>query len=172
MENYINKPSKKELTPEKLKALNTCRDIHKCAEEFYQYLAGIHHDNREIARIWSQLALDKCNHSDTFKMVDRLKGEGISEINISEELADNILANMKSILKGTTGNRPSILGALCFSVKMEEKLSSAHLSHVVEFNSDQDAALMLSPLKSTGNILHMLTEEYLNLTVLESETFE
>jgi rubrerythrin len=166
------KPSKRELTPEKLKALDTCRDIHKLAEEFYQYLAEIHHENREIARMWSQLALDKCNHSNTFKMVDRLKGDGISEINISKELADNILSNMKSILKGKTGNRPSILGALCFAVKMEEKLGSAHLNHVVKFRSEQDSALMVSSIKSTGNILHMLTEEYLNLTVLETESFE
>jgi rubrerythrin len=166
------KPLKRELTPENLKALDTCRDIHKLAEEFYQYLAEIHHEDREIARMWSQLALDKCNHSNTFKMVDRLKGEGISKINISNELADNILAKMKSILKGKTGNRPSILGALCFSVKMEEKLNCVHLSHVVEFYYEQDAVLMASSLKSTGNILHMLTEEYMNLTVLESETFE
>jgi hypothetical protein len=87
-------------------------------------------------------------------------------------MAANILFKMKSIPKGDRHNPPSVLDALRFSVKMEENLNSVHFSQVVKFFSEQDTALMASSLKSSSSILHMMTEEYLNLTVMESDSFE
>jgi hypothetical protein len=104
-------------------------------------------------------------------MVDRLKGAGIREIHVSAEMAQNMLAKMKSIPKGNTPKQPSVLEALQFTVKMEESLNRVHFSHVVKFFSEQDSALLSSSLQSSSSILHMITEEYLNLTVLESDPF-
>lgn len=154
---------------EKLKTLDICQHIHKHAEDFYLYLAEVHQGHREIARMWGLFAIDKCNHSDTFKMVSRLKGEGIKEINVSSEMAANILSKVKSIPR--RDNPPSVLDALRFTIKMEENLASVHISHVVKFYREQDTSLMASSLQSSSSIIHAMTEEYLNLTVVHSEVF-
>lgn len=159
-------------TAEQLEALDTCQRIHKHAEEFYQYLSEIYHQNSEIAKIWGLLAIDKCNHSDTYKMAYRLKGEGIKEINIMPEMADNILAKMKSIPKLDRNNPPSIVDTLKFTIKMEEILKNVHFSQVVKFLRERNSALMASSLKSSSTILHLMTEEYLNLTVVQHDSFE
>jgi len=157
---------------EKLFVLDICQQIHKHSEEFYLYLAGIHQEHSDIARMWGLLAIDKCNHADTFKMVYRLKGEKLKEINVSTDAATNILKRMKTIPKGNNCNPPSIIDALRFSVKMEEILGSVHFSQVVKFTCEQDSALMASSLQSNSSILHMMTEEYLSLTVLRADSFE
>jgi rubrerythrin len=171
MYNQVNKPAVTKWPKESLNILDTCQHIHKHAEEFYQYLAEIHHEHREIARMWSLIAIDKCNHSDTFKMVTRMKGEGVKDITVSAELATNILNKMKTIPKAKSNKPPSVLDALRFTVKLEENLNSVHFSRVVKFVSEQDTALMASSLKSSSSILHMMTEEYVNLAIMESDTF-
>lgn len=150
---------------EKLKVLDICQHIHKSAEEFYQYLAEVHRPNREISKMWGLLAIDKCNHADTFKMANRLRGEGISEIYVTVEMATAILVKMKAIPKGTGNSPPALQDALSFAIKMEEKLNSVHFRHVVRFLNEQDMELMSSSLKSSNNIIHMMSEEYVNLTI-------
>lgn len=172
MYNRSKKTVVKKLPPEMLKVLDICQQIHKHAEEFYLYLAGIHREHCEIARIWGLMAIDKCNHADTYNMANRLKGEGISEIRISPETATNILIKMKALPKGGNRNPPSVVDALRFTVKMEENLSRVHFLNVVKFLKEQDTALMASSLKSSSSILHIMTEEYLNLTVIEPDTFQ
>jgi rubrerythrin len=171
MNKSLKKNVVRKLPSEQLQLLDTCQQIHKHAEELYLYLARIHQEHRDIARMWGLLAIDKCNHSDTFKMANRLKGDGIREITIAPETAANILAKMKTVPKVESQNSPSVAAALNFTVKMEENLSSVHFQTGVKFISERDTALMVSSLKSNGSILHMLTEEYLNLTILESEAF-
>jgi hypothetical protein len=166
----IHQPRKPEVSAwpaEKLGVLDSCQRIHKLAEEFYQYLAEIHQDQRDIARMWGLLSIDKCNHSDAFKMLNRIKGVGISDINIPSETAATILNKMKTIPKGDNRKPPSVTDALRFTVKMEESLNSVHISQVIKFSSDQNTVLMASTLKSNSSILTMMTEEYLNLTVLD-----
>jgi rubrerythrin len=165
--NQTQKPADTKLPSESLKALDICQYIHKHAEEFYQYLARIHGEDPEIARIWGLMAVDKCNHSDTFKMASRLKGEGISKIYISSEKATSILNKMKLILSRASQNPPSILEALRFSIKMEENLNCVNFCHVVKFINEQDMVLYTSQLKSSLRIAHMMIEEYVNLTILE-----
>lgn len=154
-------------SPEQLKVLDVCRQIHSYAEEFYQHLAEIHRDQHSIARIWGLLAVDKCNHSDTFKMANRLKGEGISEISMPSETATALLAKMKSIPEGVRSSTPSVLEALRFAIKMEENLTRVHFCHVVRFYSQQDMDMLASSLKSSSGIMHMMTEEYINMTLME-----
>lgn len=156
---------------ETLKVLDICQHIHKHAEEFYQYLVETHQEHTEIARMWGLFAIDKCNHSDAFKMVSRLRGEGLKEINMSAEVAANILLKVKSIPRGEKHNPPSVLDALRFTIRMEENLASVHFSHVVKFHSEQNASLMASSLQSSNNIIHVMTEEYVNLTVLNADVF-
>jgi rubrerythrin len=160
-----NRPGTSKWPPEMLNVLETCKHIHKYAEEFYQYLSEVHHEHRDIARMWGLLAIDKCNHSDTFMMAYRIKGDGISEISISPEIAAGILAKMKAIPKGDIYNPPSVVDALRFTVRMEENLSNVHFSKVVKFTSEQDSDLMSSSIKSSSYILHLMTEEYVNLTL-------
>jgi rubrerythrin len=171
MMNNQTKKTLKKMMPETLKVLDMCQQIYTYAEDLYLYLASVHKEHREIARIWGLLAIDKCNHSDTFKMASRLKGDGISEICISVDAVAHILSRMKAIPKGDNRKHPSLIESLSFTVKMEENLNSVHFCNVVKFLNEQDTALMASSLKSSSSILHLLTEEYLNLTVLESETF-
>jgi rubrerythrin len=166
MSNRTTKTAQKKWAPDKLKVLDICQHIHKHSEELYQYLAEIHRGHGEIARIWGLVAVDKCNHADTFKMASRLKGEGISEIYLSPDTAESILAKIKTVLKGFRRNPPSVLDALGFAVKMEENLNNVQFRHVVKLVNDQDVALMTSSLRSSGSVVHMLTEEYVNLTLL------
>jgi len=121
--------------------------------------------------MWGLFAIDKCNQSDAFKMVSRLRGEGIKEINMSAEVAANILLKVKSIPRGEKRNPPSVLDALRFTIRMEENLTSVHFSHVVKFHSEQNTSLMASSLQSSNSIIHVMTEEYLNLTVLNADVF-
>lgn len=155
-----------------MEILDTCQRIHKHAEEFYQCLSEMYHMNREIAKIWGLLAIDKCNHSDTYKMAYRLKGEGIKEIHIIPGMADNMLAKIKSIPAFDRSTPPSVVDMLRFTIKMEESLKNVHFSLVVSFVHERDAALMASSLNSSGTILHMMTEEYLNLTAVEPDSFD
>jgi hypothetical protein len=170
--NHFRKTPIEKIHTDQLIVLEICQHIHKLAEEFYQYLAGIHQAHPEISRMWGLLAIDKCNHSDTFKMATRLKGQGISAINVSSEAAANILTKMKAIPKNERQHTPSVVDALRFAVTMEENLNSIYFMNVVKFFSAQDTALMVSSLKSNSSILHMMTEEFMNLTVLGSEGFE
>lgn len=154
--------------PERLALLDICRHIYKHAEEYYLYLSDIHREHRDIAKLWGLLAIDKCNHSDTFKMACRLKGDGISDIRVHEEAASRLLARMKSIPRDRSVYLPSVEHSLQFSVKMEESLSRVHFSKVVRFHSDRDSQLMASSIRSSSSILHMITEEYVNLTLFTS----
>jgi hypothetical protein len=172
MVNQLKNNMFKKLAVEKLQVLDICQHIFKFAEEFYLYLADIHSENTEIARMWSLLAIDKCNHSDTYKFATRLKGEGIKEVNVVPEKAAKILSKMKSIPKSERTKVPAIVDTLIFTIKMEETLNSVHFRQVVEFVCAQDGALMISSLKSSGSILHMMTEEYLSITAVESEGFD
>jgi rubrerythrin len=167
MMHTLQKNTFEKIPLEKLKVLDTCQHIFKHAESFYQYLADVHQEHREVARMWGLFAIDKCNHSDTFKMASRLKGEGISEVCISAEMATNILTKMKSIPTGNGSNPPSIVEALRFAISMEERLNSVYFRHVVKLCNEQDKDLLASSLKSNGTIIHMMTEEYVNLTMFE-----
>jgi hypothetical protein len=155
-----------------LQVLEICQQIFECAEEFYQYLAEIHQKNSETARMWSLLAIDKCNHSDTYKFAIRLKGEGIKEINIDKEFAANVLLKMKSIPKGGRSTIPTVVNTLIFAIKMEEILNSVHIRQVVEFENYRDTTLIISSLKSSSSILHLMTEEYLSRSIMHPESFD
>jgi len=154
-----------ELPQEKLRVLDICQHIFKQAESFYQHLSGIHQYQGEIARIWGLLAVDKCNHADTFKMATRLRGQGIRDICASSDEAQMLLTKMKTIPKMIGDKPPTVTEALRFVISMEEKLNSVHFRHVVSFISDSDMRLMSSSLKSSSAIVHELTEEYVNLTM-------
>lgn len=167
MKSQIPKTSAQKLPMEQLRVLDICQQIFKLAEEFYQYLAEVHQEQGDVARIWGLLAIDRCNHAETFKMSGRLKGEGISEIYITAETALNILDKMKTIPRRDGHKPPSAADALRFAIKMEERLNTVHFRHVVKYFSEPDMDLMVSTLKSSGNILHILTEEYVNLTMFE-----
>lgn len=171
MHNQFKKNAATNWPPEMLNILDFCQQIHEQAEEVYQYLAGIHSSHQQIARMWGLLAIDKCNHADTFKMAFRLKGAGIGKITVSSEMAATILNKLKKIPKGGHVTAPTIVEALRFAVKMEESLIGLHIRLAVKFDCAQSTALMGSSLKSSDEILHMLTEEYVNLTLLESDTF-
>lgn len=150
---------------EALRVLDSCQHIHRHAEEFYLALAELHRDQGDVARIWGLLAIDKCNHADAFKMANRLKGEGIRDIRLSDDLAAQILGKMKSVAR--TRLTLSVVEALRFAIKMEEKLENVHFRNVVQLRHEQDMELMASTLKSSSAILHLLTEEYVNLTLLD-----
>lgn len=162
----------KQVSPDALKILDMCQTIHKLAEEIYQNLAEVHCEDREAARMWGLFAIDKCNHSDTFKMAHRLKGGGIRRIHGSEEMVRGILIKMKSIPGINRTAPPTVVSALRFTVKMEELLSKVHFFHIVEFLDERDAALLTSKLQSSSSILHIMTEEYVNLTLPVDDSFE
>lgn len=157
---------------ELLDVLDVCHDIYKSAEAIYQYLANAHKSSSEIARMWGILAVDKCNHADTFRMAYRLKGQGIRKIHDSGGTARAILAKMKTIQLGKCEPPPSVEAAFRFALKMEEMLAQIHFFQIVEYANDQDGRLLTSSLQSSGSILHMLTEEYVNLTPAESDFFQ
>src|SRR5512137_343833 len=84
---------------ERLKVLDICQQIHKHAEEVYLYLSALHQEERAISRIFGELAADKCNLSDAFKMASKLRGSGLSDICISAETAAGQLTKMQTLLK-------------------------------------------------------------------------
>ena len=150
---------------EGLATLDTCYDIFKCAENVYQYLASVHTSHTEIARMWGELAVDKCNHADTFRMAARLKGQGVRKIHDSAGTVQKTLVTMKSISLERSGQIPTVESALRFSLKMEELLAQVHFHVIVEFNNQQDGRLLTSSLQPSNSLLHMLTEEYVNATM-------
>lgn len=143
-----------------LKIFDICHHIHRHAEDFYLYLAHSHKSDRALGRTWGLLAIDKCNHSDTFKFAERLKGHGVREITLSHSTAQGILNKMKTLPKIGAGSTspPSAEDAIRFSVKMEEALNSVHFSKVIRFQSEHDSTLMASGLKSSTSIMKMITE--------------
>jgi hypothetical protein len=95
------------LALEKLKVLDVCQQIFKLAGGVYQYLSDIHREEPDVARMWGLLAIDKCNHAETFKMAVRLKGEGIAEVSVTAGDAAQILERMKAVPTGNTLLRQS-----------------------------------------------------------------
>jgi hypothetical protein len=157
------------LALEKLKVLDVCQQIFKLAEEVYQYLIDIHREEPEVARMWGLLAIDKCNHAETFKMAVRLKGEGIAEVNVTAGDAAQILERMKAVPTWNSANpTPSAVEALRFALRMEERLNHVHFRHVFTYHNEPDLHLMISTLRSGSTIIHMLTEEYVNLALAGS----
>jgi hypothetical protein len=154
------------LALEKLKVLDVCQQIFKLAEGVYQYLIDIHREEPEVARMWGLLAIDKCNHAETFKMAVRLKGEGIAEVNVTAGDAAQILERMKAVPTWNSANpTPSAVEALRFALRMEERLNHVHFRHVFTYHNEPDLHLMISTLRSGSTIIHMLTEEYVNLAL-------
>ena len=153
------------LAPDKLRVLDVCQQIFKLAEGVYQYLSDIHREDPEVARMWGLLAIDKCNHAETFKMAVRLKGEGIAEVHVTAGDAAQILERMKAIPTGNSVNPPSAVEALRFALRMEERLNHVHFRHVVTYYHEPDLHLMISTLRSGSTIIHLLTEEYVNLAL-------
>ncbi len=152
--------------------LDVCHDIYKGAEAIYQYLADAHKAQSEVARMWGVLAVDKCNHADTFRMAFRLKGQGISKIHDSGGKAHSIHAKIKTIHLEHGDSPPSVETSLRFALKLEDMLAQIHFLNIVEFTNEQDKRLLTSSLKTSGGILHMLTEEYINLTMKASDIFD
>ena len=150
---------------ELLKTLDICQEIHIYAEEIYLHLSALHHEDREISRIFGELAVDKCNLSDAFKMASRLKGSGLSRICITPEAATELLDKMKTLLQWINSNPVSAVHALRFAIRMEESLEKIHILNAVTFDHDQDRELMTANLKKSSGNLHLMTEEYLNLTL-------
>jgi hypothetical protein len=143
-----------------LKVFDICHQIHKHAENFYLYLASIHSDHRELGKTWGLLAIDKCNHSHAYKFAERLKGQGIGEIKLSEAVATHILNKMRTIPTNVNSNTPplSIGNALKFVAQMEEILSKVHFSNVATFYDQQDAILMTTTLIAPNKIQKMISE--------------
>ena len=48
---------------------------------------------------------------------------------------------------------------------MEERLNHVHFRHVVTYYHEPDLHLMISTLRSGSTIIHLLTEEYVNLAL-------
>jgi len=167
MNNWLQSTAIQKLPLDKLKVLDTCQHIFKYAEEFYLHLAEIHREQREIARIWGLMAIDKCNHSETFKMASRLRGQGVEDIVIPLEVPTNILIKMKLIPKAGSSGLFSVEQALRFAITMEERLEKVHFRRIVRYFHEQDMELMASPLKSSSSILQIMTEEYVNLTLAD-----
>jgi uncharacterized protein YneF (UPF0154 family) len=152
-------PALKNWSHETLKVFDICQHIYKHAEEFYQYLGEVHREHGQIARMWGLLAIDKCNHSDAYKMLNRLKGAGIHEINVSVEMATNLLIKMKSIQKDDKKNPPSVLNTLKFVMIMEEKLSTVHIAQVAKLYDKKDEVLLYSALKTSNSIYKMIKDQ-------------
>ena len=156
--------------PEKLKILDICQEIHIYAEEIYLCLSALHHENRAISRIFGELAVDKCNLSDAFKMASKLKGSGLSEICVSTGTATELLDKMKTLFQWIKKNPVSVIHALRFAIRMEESLEKMHILNVVTFRHEQERELMTANLKKSGSNLHLMTEEYMNLTLFEQNS--
>jgi hypothetical protein len=154
---------------EKLKVLDICQQVHKQAEEIYLYLSGQHQEERVFARIFGELAIDKCNHSDAFKMASKLRGGGLSDIRLPAEAATARLNKLRVLHKWVLGNPMTVAQTFRFSIKMEESLEEVHILKVVTFFQEQDMALLTSTLKTSGSTLQMVTEEYMNLTLFEQD---
>ncbi len=152
---------------EKLKLLDLCHHIHKQAEELYLALSHQHQENREIARLWGELAVDKCNHADAFKMAVKLKGAGLHEINGTLDAAVRFLEKMKQAVKAAKQTPLTVTDSLKFTITMEERLEKFHLLYVVTFYRAQDRDLRTSSLKKCSEIVQIITEHYVNMTLLD-----
>jgi hypothetical protein len=168
----INDNTSKVWSLQKLRVLDICQQIHKHAEDIYLHLSTIHRTDSAISRIFGELAVDKCNLSDAFKMASKLKGSGLSDICITPEMASEQSNKIKALLKWIQSNPVSVVHALRFAIRMEESLEKMHILNVVRFHYEQDMALMTSNLKKSSGNLHMMTEEYMNLTLFEQDADE
>jgi hypothetical protein len=157
MPNFL---SSKSWSSQDLKVFDVCHHIHKHAEDVYMYLASMHTEHRELGKTWGLLAIDKYNHSQAYKLAERIKGQGIGEIHLSEAEATNILNKMKTIPTNANSNTPplSTENALRFVAQMEDILSKVHFSNVATFQDQQDAILLTTTLISTNKIQKMISE--------------
>lgn len=152
---------------DQIKLLDLCHHIHKHAEELYLTLSSQQQDDRIIARLWGELAVDKCNHADAFKMAGRLKGTVLREIKGTPDAAVRFLEKMKHAGKVAKQNPLAITDALKFALKMEEGLEKFHILHVATFYREKDLTLLTSSLKKRNEIEQIITEKYVNMTMLD-----
>jgi len=152
---------------DQIKLLDLCHHIHKHAEELYLTLSSQQQDNRIVARLWGELAIDKCNHADAFKMAGRLKGTVLREIKGTPDAAVRFLEKMKHVGKVAKNNPLAITDALKFALKMEEGLEKFHILQVVTFYREKDLNLLTSSLKKSNEIAQIITEKYVNMTLLD-----
>ena len=141
---------------EQLKVLDICCQIEEHCSELYQYFAEIHHEDRDVALIWSLTAVDEDNHVRLFQMASRLKGEGIIELFITAKSAMEMLNNMKTLLKNVHNKPPSIITALRFTIRMEKNLSQIHLGHIAHFSDEHTKRLFSSTLKRNQERINQL----------------
>ena len=152
---------------ERLKILDLCHHIYKFAEEIYQTLSSQHQEQRDISRMWGELAIDKCNHADAYKMAGKLKGAGLREISGTPESATKFLEKMKQAVRTVRQTPLPLDDAFRFSTRMEEWLIPVHIHNIAHFYRDQDRIMLTSSLKKSNDIVQTLTEHHINYSVFE-----
>ena len=114
--------------------LGRCIMIEEKCAALYRYFEKIHAEVPELAALWHTIALEEDGHAESFRLVGRLKGVGMEQLDCCDTNV-TLLNEINEYLEANKRKRPSPVAALGFAINLERKLNEFHIGRsVLKFN--------------------------------------
>lgn len=140
-------PKTPSLPMEEMLILDKCASIESRCADLYRHFAGLHPEHPELGKLWLKTALEEDNHALQFRMLSRMKGEGISGLTTDVAKVNEVLEKLEGLFEQVRSARLSAADALRVGIKLENFLSEFHSTSVV-ITGDREMAHLLNAMMS------------------------
>lgn len=127
-------PRKEAVSPAALQTmfiLDQCAAIETKCGEIYRHFAELCKDHPELETLWKKTAHEEDHHALQFRMLSRLKGEGIAGVNLDVSSVTNALKKVEDLFRRIKASRISAVDMLKVAIRLETNLSRYHSNSVV-----------------------------------------
>jgi rubrerythrin len=135
-------PSTPPLPIESMLMLDQCALIEQKCAELYHHFATLHPDLPELQALWKKTALEEENHAQQFKMLSRMKGEGIETVKADASKVAAVLKKLDSLFEQVQGSAVSPADTLRLGIKLESYLKEYHANSVAVSGTPEMARLL------------------------------
>lgn len=133
------------LSMEKSFILDQCAQIESKCAEVYRHFAAIHADAAELAALWQKTADEEEDHAQAFRMLGRMKGEGVGGVHADSTGVAAALRKLESLIELLKMSTVPPMEALKLALRMEAYLSQFHVN-VVAVCDDAEMQKLLNAM--------------------------
>lgn len=127
-------PRKEGVSPAALQTtliLDRCAAIETRCGDIYRHFAELCQHQPELEILWKKTAHEEDHHALQFKMLSRLKGEGIAGVNLDVACVTGALNKVEDLFRRIKASRISAVDMLRVAIRLETNLSRYHSNSVV-----------------------------------------
>lgn len=162
------KASTPPLSFEKMFILDQCIIIETRCGDLYRAFAELHSDLTELQTLWLKTALEEDHHALQFKMLARLKGEGLTDVNTDISSTSAIIHNLDSLLTQVKECGITPMDALKLAIKLEAELSQYHSDSIVTCGDPEMQKLLKAMMTNDAGHVKMLEQALEKMTGSEN----